>query len=603
MYFRSMHNFLLKICSRRRAARGPVCTRPLRWRGEQGVTLIDTLVGISLMLVIFLGIVGAFQLSIDVVTNNKARGGAIALADQRMEYVRSLSYASVGTVGGIPSGNLVQSETILLNGVAHTRRTVVVYGDDPKDGTGGSDANQITSDYKAVKVDVSWTSRNGTRHITIVSRLEPPAGMEIACTPPCGTLVIDAVNAASQPVSGASVSIVNPSTSPAINISTFTDSTGAATLIGAPAASGYQITVTATGYSTAQTYSTTVQNTNPNPGNLTVSDNQTTTGTFAIDALGSKTVKTWTQILPDTWTDTLANDLQIATSSNVTVAGGSAALTSNAFQGEVQSVNIAPGYLNKWKSLSWNDTQPTGSSIVYRVYDGGGNALIPDAMLPGNSTGFTTSPVSLLDISTTTHQQIRVDAALTPGDTESPSVDSWSVDYDYGPQPLPDIAFTMQGNKTIGSGPSGPVYKYSQANSITGSGSVVIPNLEWDTYTLTLTGGTYDIASSCQNPQPESLLPGASDTTDLYLAPHTANSLLVDVRAAATGILIQNASLTLTLDGFSANATTDACGQAFFSDLSASATYSITVSAPGFTTYNGTNINVSGTSRTSATLN
>ena len=64
---------------------------------SRGVTLIDTIVGIALMLVVFMGIAATFRLSIDVVTNNKARSGAIALADQRMEYIRSLSYASIGT--------------------------------------------------------------------------------------------------------------------------------------------------------------------------------------------------------------------------------------------------------------------------------------------------------------------------------------------------------------------------------------------------------------------------------------------------------------------------------------------------------------------------
>ena len=35
---------------------------------KRGVTLIDTIVGSALMLVVFVGIAGVFQLSIDVVT-------------------------------------------------------------------------------------------------------------------------------------------------------------------------------------------------------------------------------------------------------------------------------------------------------------------------------------------------------------------------------------------------------------------------------------------------------------------------------------------------------------------------------------------------------
>src|SRR3990167_8059363 len=85
---------------------------PATGLSERGVTLIDTLVGSALMLVVFLGIAAAFQLSVDVVTNNKARAGAIALSDERMEYIRSLAYASIGTVGGVPSGAILQSETV-----------------------------------------------------------------------------------------------------------------------------------------------------------------------------------------------------------------------------------------------------------------------------------------------------------------------------------------------------------------------------------------------------------------------------------------------------------------------------------------------------------
>src|ERR1700691_1055084 len=95
------------------------------FRTCRGVTLLDTVVGVALMLIVFVGIASAFELSIQVVTNNKARAGAIALADQRMEYIRSLAYASVGTVGGIPSGAIPQTETLVFNGITYTRRTYI----------------------------------------------------------------------------------------------------------------------------------------------------------------------------------------------------------------------------------------------------------------------------------------------------------------------------------------------------------------------------------------------------------------------------------------------------------------------------------------------
>src|SRR3989344_4871249 len=96
-----------------------------RLREQRGITLIDTLVGSALMLLVFVGIAATFRLSIDVVTNNKARAGAIALGNERMEYLRSLSYSQIGVIGGIPAGNVPQEEEVVYNGITYTRRTMV----------------------------------------------------------------------------------------------------------------------------------------------------------------------------------------------------------------------------------------------------------------------------------------------------------------------------------------------------------------------------------------------------------------------------------------------------------------------------------------------
>ncbi len=439
---------------------------------QRGVTLIDTIVGVSLMLVVFVGIVGAFQLGIDVVSNNKARSGAIALANERLEYVRSLAYNSIGTSGGIPAGLIPQSESVVLNGVSYTRRTVIQYADDPKDGTSPADTNGIPEDYKLVKVDLSWNAKAGARHITLVSRFSPTNGVETnPCGSPCGTIFISVVNAESQALSGASITIVNASISPPVSINTYTNANGTVSILGAPVATGYSISATKAGYSTARTYGVTAQNTDPNPANLTVAQNQTTSATFAVDQLGSKTINTYAWI------------------------GGQTATS------------------------------------------------------------------------------------------------------------VPSVAFTLQGTKTIGSGPDGPVYKYSAAFSSDTSGSVTVSDLEWDSYTIQVDGATgYDVASAC-DPQPESLAPGASMTTALFVVAHTAHSLLIDVRAAATGALLSGAYAELTRTGFSSATTTDPCGQVFFSGLGSAADYTVVVGASGYATSTTENVNVLGQSFLSVQLN
>ncbi len=575
---------------------------------RRGVTLMDTVVGTALMLVIFLGIWAAFQLSIDVVTNNKARGSAIALANERMEYIRSITYASIGTTGGIPSGSIAQSESTALNGITFTRRTLIEYADDPKDGTGAADANGIISDYKVAKVDVSWTSRTGERHIILVSRFEPPAGMEIACTPPCGTLIVNVVDAGSQPLSGASVSIVNPSTVPAISINTFTNTSGTASFIGAPASSGYQIVATKSGYSTAQTYGVTAQNTNPNPGHLTVSNNEATTGTFAIDVVSSLAVNTYS-LSTGTWSDSFSDESKIgASTDNIEISGNRARFegvqpwTAPAY---LYSQTITPVALSRWGTFSWNDTQPSETTITYHIYypSGASLALVPDTILAGNSTGFSSgTSLDLSGIPADTHPSLVLHAHLLAQNptAPSPSVEDWSLTYESG-QGIA-VPFTMRGTKVIGSGPGGTVYKYDQLLTTNSSGTLTIPNLEWDAYTLSVAASTgYDIVSSCA-PQPVVIAPNTSSAVRLFLASHTADSLLVDVRNG-TGATISGGSVRLTKAGsYDTTVKTDACGQAFFGGLT-SGTYSIEVSAPGYTTYTNADVSVSGTGQLSVALN
>ena len=574
---------------------------------SRGVTLIDTVVGTALMLVVFIGIAAVFQLSIDVVTNNKARAGAIALANERMEYIRSLAYASVGTVGGIPSGLMAQSEPVTLNNVSYTRRTVVEYVDDPNDGFGSADTNGITLDYKVAKVDVAWTSRIGTRHITLVTRISPPNGMEVACPPTaqCGTLTIYVLNVATQPVLNAQVRIVNTTTSPGIDITTYANTDGVVSIVGAPVAAGYQVTVTKTGHSTDRTYNVTAENTNPTPGPLTVSNNQTTSATFRIDLLSNMTVNTYS-LSTNTWEDSFGDDSKIGPSVNIEISGNRARFAGIqpwTAPADLRSQTITPVALSKWGIFIWNDTRPSETTITYHVYypDGAGSALVPDSILPGNSAGFTSgTSVDLSAIPAAAYPSLILEAymvALNPN-APSPSVEDWSLMY----QSWKGIAipFTMTGAKTIGSGPDGTIYKYNQSLVTNSSGVLAIPNLEWDSYTMTISSGTgYDIASSC-NPQPETLDPGATVSTSLYLAPHTTNSLLVDVKSA--GILIQNASVRLFRAEYDATLTTDPCGQVFFSNIPAE-TYAVTVSADGYTPVTQNDVSISGTSRLSVVMN
>lgn len=140
----------------------------------RGFGLIEIVVGVSLLTTVFVGMFGVLQLGTRLATDNKARTGALALGIERMEYIRSLNYSDIGVVGGNPSGSLVVNESLTLNTIEYIRRTYIIYIDDPKDGTGGSDSNGITNDYKKVKIEVSWVGpKNRARSSSLVSNITP----------------------------------------------------------------------------------------------------------------------------------------------------------------------------------------------------------------------------------------------------------------------------------------------------------------------------------------------------------------------------------------------------------------------------------------------
>ena len=571
---------------------------------ESGITLIDTLFGTALMLLIFVGIAGGFKLSVDVVTNNKARAGAIALANERMEYIRSLSYNAIGTSGGIPAGGIAQSENIASNSVSYTRRTFIAYADDPADGTGASDANGITVDYKIGRVDVSWNSRQGARHITLVGRVSPPTGMEAAV--PGGTLEIIVQNATMAPVPNAQVHILNSTTNPAIDITTYTNNDGIVIFAGAPVSAGYQVTAAKTGYSTDGTYNATAQNTNPSPGPLTVSNNQTTTGTFRIDLVSLLAINTYSDIVSE-WEDIFNNESKIGLFVDTEVSGNQVRFEGNQpypLSGEVRSIAITPSELLRWGEFSWNDTRPGNTWITYRLYYSaeGGPALLPDSALSGNAAGFTTSPVDLSAVSAGLYPTLYLHATLSTGDPNapSPSIQDWQITYEHGS--ALGASISMHGDKTIGSGPDGVVYKYNNSSISTApSGTVTLSNLEWDTYTMSVVSPAgYTLSSACPS-QPMYIAPNSSLTAKLFFSPATANSLLVDVKNSA-GAILPGASVHIVKGGsYDETTLADTCGHAFFSNLT-NGVYDISVSNPGNQNYSDT-VNITEATRLSAVLN
>ena len=162
---------------------------------HRGFGLIDVLVGVALLLVVFLALIGILRASLQLSTLAKAKATAVEIASTQIEYLRGLSYDALGTVNGIPAGAIPQYATSTTDGVVYTTHTYVEYFDDPADGTGVSDLNGVTTDYKKGKVTVTYTMRSSMKSVSLVSNFVPPG---IESSTGGGTLALHVVDADSE---------------------------------------------------------------------------------------------------------------------------------------------------------------------------------------------------------------------------------------------------------------------------------------------------------------------------------------------------------------------------------------------------------------------
>ncbi len=485
----------------------------LRFRG---VTLVDVLVGSAIALVVFLGLFGVIRASLAVSSLAKLKNTATAIATTRMEYIRSLEYSAVGTVGGIPAGAVPQFATSPIEGVEYVTRTFIEYADDPADGEDALDENGIITDYKRVKISTSYTGNNTLKEVTVVSNFAPPG---IETTTGGGTLRIQVVDSLGAPVSGASVRIANGDLSPVVDVTTFSSVSGIVYLPGAEASTGYEVEVWKDGYSRAQTYERIAPNENPSPGFLTVIENVTTASTFAIDVLATFTLRTFSPIASFLYLEPFDDETGLASSVNVATVGGALSLSGapGAYPGSGLAVlaDTAPEYLVAWENASSSVTAPPGTQVLFFIEDGAGSQ-VPDADLPGNSSGFADMQ-DLSMLSTTTYPVLALRVELSSSDPNvTPTVESSRIGYSAGPHVFPDVPFTLRGAKTTGSTSGGASLYKTEIASTTDALGVRTLNLEWDSYELTLPD---NVIVSTDPAPPYDLLPGIATSSVLILEP------------------------------------------------------------------------------------
>ncbi len=332
-----------------------------------GFTLVEMLVGTALFVVLVMSVYGAYKAVYDVIADSRFKVAAIDLATEQLELARNLPYNSVGILGGLPTGLLTHSQTIVRDSTSYIVVTTVRNVDDPFDGSLPTDTSP--DDYKIVQVEVDCALCKAFQPVVLTSQIAPKYLETSAAN---GALIINAFDSNGHPISQANIHIVDNQASPTITIDDVTNNSGMLEEVDAPPGqNAYAITVTKSGYTTDQTYATSSVNINPTKPHATVLLQQASTASFVIDKVSTVSVAS------------VDEDCNAVPSVAFNMTGSKTIGTSPIIYKYNQSLNTGgTGTLNlsnmEWDSYTLSLTDPTYELI-------GANPLIPVAVAP-NST-------------------------------------------------------------------------------------------------------------------------------------------------------------------------------------------------------------------------
>jgi type II secretory pathway pseudopilin PulG len=558
-----------------------------------GFSLIEVLVVIGITVLIFGGLFASFEYSLQLIAQSRAKMSALSLATDRMEYIRSLPYNDVGTVLGIVSGNIPQNRTVSLNGIEFSERVYIEYVDDPADGFGGLDSNGIMSDYKRVKIEYEWEIYNLPKSFNLISTIIPRS---IETTAGGGTLRVNVFDAAVAPLAGIDVRLVNTTIIPNVDVTRQTDATGIAYFTGAPAAANYEIFVSAPGYSLDQTRQSVPGLENPNTLPVAVLESDVSTMNFQVDRLSDLTIEVYNSEVINDQTELFDDSINLAASSSVLVDSGILTLAHTGFvydlNGSVLLSEFTPGLIESWGVVEFNaNTPPLTDARIHFYTSTNTSDLISESDLPGNTAGFASHFIDLSILDTATYPTLVAGVELSTTDTSvTPEVEDLSLGYIESRNMLSGTTLNLRGNKVIGSDAAAAlVYKYNQDHTSNGSGQIILNDIEWDSYTVTMAGGSM-ISEACLS-NPYSLSPNEDAVLRVHTAPASANNLRVEVVDSA-GSPVVEADVELT-GPTNVTADTSWCGQVYFGSLTAD-DYDLEISAPGFATQIISPVSISG---------
>lgn len=565
---------------------------------KKGLSIIDVIIGVFLFLLFFIGLFGAWRLSLKIVFQSKARVIASSLANQRLEEIRNLPYEKVGTINGYPAGDIPSVESINLNGIDFTISTLIDFIADERDGLSQPE-DPCPNDYKRATVIVSWGGRYAGE-ISLSTDIAPKDEIQ-ECEIAGGILWVKVFNSQGELIDGANVQVKDIFSG--LEKSCTTSSSEKCYIVLPPSQEGesenYKIIVKKTGYSQDETFKEgDLYNGEeiyfPQKPNATILKGEIVQKSFSIDKVSSFNIETRSSRGKEVFLDEFEDNSKISESSNVIIDEGKVELAKTDgdyySSGYIFSVDISPSSLKKWGLFSFDFSLPSDTDFSCQLFffNGENWELIPDEDLPGNSNGFRTSPVDLNNLDSSNYSQLKIKGNfLTYNSSVTPVLLNWSISYFTKESfPIGEVSFHLQGEKFVGENSQGErILKYSKDLLTQSDGTLSISDLETDLYTFSnfvKSGESLKLVEIVPTPQPISLLPNTTENVTFYL--EAENTLLVKVIDSDSHLPIFNAKVILSKEGFQDIKITNSKGEVFFIPLEAG-TYNLEVSAEGYETY------------------
>lgn len=237
-------------------------------RKTQGYTIVELIIAMIIFTIVSAAIYGLLVVYLQSSSFAQLRAAGLSVAEDQIERLRSMSYNSLAVQGGsiTATAYIPAQQDVKRGSWAFTLKTDIQYVDDAYDGCFnygvspcrngppkvGLPKDTNPRDYKVAEVTVV-NKNNGKVVATLSSYFVARIAEALSNT--SSMILVKVIDSTGNGVDGATVRIVNPSVTPAVDQTTTTDDNGTALFMDATPDSSarYVITASKSGYSTLST--------------------------------------------------------------------------------------------------------------------------------------------------------------------------------------------------------------------------------------------------------------------------------------------------------------------------------------------------------------